>query len=309
MDLRMTTNAPEYGAAMIRFANGTGRVFSEVLAHEAEQQNFPSALYREFRKARPHERISEVAAGLFKGGQGLRRIQGSTLAPVANGLSLSALQKASDILGGAKSDLFQFRGRGGLQIAKLSLKAGKAGEKRGPGFLTGKSKTGWIGPNKGLRSFKVTPDQLTAAMNRQFGRVKDRTAEDWKTAPDRPRRLNLRALANYYEIRFRQSAALGGVMGIQWLSSTYVSAGASLNRFGSTKTEKRGNRSVPLGSIEFKGGQHGLESFTLTGYVPGTARVDARAGCVAKAIAYRAADLSTALSNHWKKHKADSRFG
>ncbi|WP_196301962.1 hypothetical protein, partial [Streptococcus pneumoniae] len=75
--------------------------------------------------------------------------------PATDGLSTRAVSRARDILGGQKSDFFEWRGNR-LQLAKVSLKAGRSGQKRGPGFMRGHSRTGYVNAKSGLRVSQLT---------------------------------------------------------------------------------------------------------------------------------------------------------
>lgn len=273
MSLFATSNARRYAASLRAYAVETGKSFGEALAREGP--DFKQELFNQFRTIRPQpEDIFNEAKGR---GFNVRRVSSTSLVKTSGGLSARAMNRAKEILGDQKSDMFRwvgsrlapvrFSGRGSRRI----LQGGRFGRRFAP---------------SALRAYQLTTDQLEATQ--QTPRYKAYGVK----------RLNLRALAVYLELTYRKRAAAGGTMAVQWLHKTWRRS-TSTRRL--RQLVQRSATNVPIGTVDFVFEGEDLREIIFTGTVPGTAQQAEAHGILDKVFEARAPRLSNAVLLHQQK--------
>ena len=272
-----TTNVREYTDMLRKYAEDTGKEIS--VAVQRELPDFSQELWKQFKAISPSPEAIEFSA----------RARGFSMGRLSNeytkssqGLSVRAIAAASRIMGGDKSDLFR--------VLNGSLVPVRFSSRRGNKVVRGR-RTGRQFSNSVLRANQL-PDQTVSASLQRFG-------ADVK-------RLNMRALATYYELVYRKRAAAGGWMALQWLNKVWRKG----NRFSAASgystllsTDKRRPDQLvnvddfgrTVGTIDFEVGQYGVENVALTGYIPGTAAQMQRHGILGRVASVRTAKLAVAI--------------
>lgn len=274
MNLFATSNARQFRANLSRYATETGKSMSQALAREGP--DFKMELYKQFRKIRPPR--ESILASAERRGFRVRRLRSTFLVRAAGGVSARALAKASELLGGQKSELFRPL-HGGLVPVRFSAR-GKHRRLQG-------GRTGRRFAKSALRAYQISSDQLAASL-----------AEDRKIGTG-IRRLNQRALAIYLELLYRQRASGGGTMAVQWLHKTYKrTTGRVLNR---GRLVQRSATGIPIGDVEFQVSENLLTGITFHGYVPGTAQQADKHDIINQAFAARGEQLLKAIKFHHDK--------
>lgn len=271
------SNAKQYANAIEKYANETGKTFAEALAREGP--DFRNELFNQFSAIRPKENLFDVAK---QRNYRVARQQSTFLVHSEGGLSQRAIDRAKAILGDQKSDMFRWIGSRLVPVRFSSRK--------GHGVLQG-GRSGTRFKDSALRAYQLSPEQL------------ERVSQSQKYKTYGVRRLNLRALAVYLELRYRQRAASGGTMAMQWLFKTWRKG----NSHERARLIQRSNTGVPVGTIDFVFDVSGnLSTIVFTGNVPGTGTEASKHGILDKVFAVRAPALLKAIQMHHAK--VASRF-
>ena len=283
--LTITSNAREFGANLDEYCRISSKGYEQALNNQAREFAVgPGGLYEQFRKIRP------TATSILDAAKGrnfrVLRKQSTSLVPVSGGLSARAMKKAKALLGGQKSELFRY-GSGG---ALLPVRFGTRGQRKGR-ILQG-GRTGYRFAKSALRGYQLSGKQLSDALNEKYSNGGKRG--------DNVRRLNIRALAVYLELRYRSRATHGGTMAVQWLFKQWKK---NLGKFGGkleSRSAAEGHKII--GTVEFEKDALGVvQSIAITGFTPGTEEQAAKHGIIDKAFVDRAKDLRTAIENAHKK--------
>lgn len=258
----------------MEYCNVSSKGFSDALA--AQGGNFSKELFNQFRQIRPaRNSIFDAAASR---GFRVARKSSTFLVPLSGNLSQRAIDRAKDLLGGQKSDYFKVMANGSL----APMRFGARGSHK---IITG-GKTGWraLQPGRsGLRAYQLAPSQLAATLG------------SYKSSGGDVRRLNFRALATYFELRYRQRAGYGGIMAIQWLNNTYK--WSAKGTFKTMQLVQRSATGLVIGTVNFETFGDTLTAIVFTGKVPGTPEEAASHNILDKVFAARAADLLQAIAN------------
>lgn len=282
MNIAVTTNSPQYAAAIRRYATETGKETGEALAREGP--DFRLELFRQFREIHPV--LGSIFAAARAREYRVARTKGSFLSPILKGVSKKARERARKLLGKQKSDLFRFVGSGvqGFGLAPVRFSA------RGRNKRLQGGRTGWRFAKSALRAYKLDADVLA-----------ERVREE-RQAGGGLRRLNLRALSVHYELLYRERAAAGGTMAVQWIHKTWRRGSRSRGRMA--QLVQRSNTGVGIGTVNFSYDRAGnLSDILFTGYVPGTGEQANRRGVVNRVFALRSAALLNAIRLHHEKAK------
>jgi hypothetical protein len=143
-----------------------------------------------------------------------------------------------------------------------------------------------------LQAYQLTPSQLAASLG------------SYKSGGGDVRRLNLRALSTYFELRYRQRA--GGIMALQWLNKTYK--WSAKGTFKTTQLVQRSATGLVIGTVDFETFGDTLTAIVFTGNVPGTPEEAERHGILDKVFSARAADLLQAIANVHAKAARESHL-
>lgn len=282
MKFAITTNANLYARSLSLYAAETGKTIGQAVAREGP--DFRTELFRQFRNIHPvPQSISDAAQAR---GFRVRRLNNTFLVKTENGLNTRAVNRAKELLGGQKSELFRPMA-GGLAPVRFS-------SRRGNRRLQG-ARTGWRFAKSALRAYQLPAHVLA-----------NRLEEDRKLGTG-IRALNLRALSVYLELLYRKRAAHGGTMAVQWLFKNY-----KYSPKGTYKTGTLIQRSVtnlPIGTLDFETDLNGnLQTIVFNGYVPGTAEQDQKHGVVSKVFGVRAQRLLGAIQQHNAKLARQSGY-
>lgn len=279
INLAVTSNARAYAENLRRYATETGKTLSQALAREGP--DFKQELFRQFQGI--HPTLGSIFAGAkARGFRVFRRGGGNELVRVAGGLSARAMSRARELLGDQKSDLFRFVGSG---VAGFGLVPVRFSARRGNKRLQG-GRTGWRFAKSALRAYQIPADVL-----------KERLIEEKKLGSS-VRRLNLRALAVHYELLYRERAAAGGTMAVQWMFRTWRRGGSRQQ----TQLVQRSVTGVPIGTVDFEFDRAGdLQGIVFRGYVPGTGQQAEKRGLLDRVFAARAPALLNAIQFHHAK--------
>ncbi|HVU07854.1 MAG TPA: hypothetical protein VHG89_04845 [Verrucomicrobiae bacterium] len=283
----IASNAKSYGNAIARYADETGKSFADALTREAP--DFRMELFRQFRAIRPAR--GSIAAAAKARGYRVARLSSTTLVPTEAGLSQRAINRARTILDGQKSDLF----RAGLGGNLRPVRFGARGSHR---VLLG-GRTGFRFSKSALRAYQLTAKQLAASLNEpmKYGAGEVSALKGMSIV-----RLNLRALAVYLELLYRERGAGGGAMAVQWLFKTWKSGSQH------SQLVQRSATGILMGTVDFDFDAAGnLQTVTFTGYVPGSATEAEKHGLLDKVFAARQAGLSRAIVLH--QQKVAQRYG
>jgi uncharacterized membrane protein len=282
MNFAVTTNANLYARSLSRYATETGKTISQAVAREGP--DFRTELFRQFRDIHPSPKGILNAAQAR--GYRVRRLNNTFLVKTANGLDARAVNRAKELLGGQKSELFRPLMNGLVPVRFSSQK----GNRRLQGGRTGRRFA-----QSALRAYQL-PAHILAA----------RLEEDRKLNTG-VRALNLRALSVYLELLYRKRAAQGGTMAVQWLFKNY-----KWSPKGTYKTGTLIQRSVtnlPIGTLDFDTDFNGnLQTIIFNGYVPGTGEEDQKHGVVSKVFGVRAQKLLGAIQQHNAKLARQSGY-
>jgi hypothetical protein len=268
MMLTATTDAPTLAKALMLYRGITGKSWGDILAHETKEWGFGlhEAMAKESPK--PSAVFDEAQARGYRMGR-----QSNSLTPSESGISRAALRRADDMMDGEKSEFFSVNSGGDvLQVRRVRF-SGRTGRRLTGGRFGNKFAAGSI---KGSDLGKYW-DDATA------------TAEEELAKDKSVKRLNRRALASAIEISLRQRAAKGHTMAVQWLPREYKNRRSALIKSGPLVV--RNQRGVTLGEVNFTRGTDGeISGATLSGYVPGTARLLEARAIVPRVEAARIAD-------------------
>jgi hypothetical protein len=270
LNLFVTSNASQYAANLFAYADETGKTIAEALAREGP--DFRTELYNQFRRI--HPRPDSIPASAKARGYRVRRLANSALVKVQGGVSQRALSRAAELLGGQKSDLFRWAGS--------SLVPVRFSARNGNRVLRGRSGRRF-GPSA-LRAYQLSPGQL------------QRVSQTERYKSYGVRRLNMRALAVYLELMYRQRASHGGTMGIQWLFKSWT---RTANR--PARMVQRSATGVPIGTVDFEFVADLLNTIVFNGYVPGSGVQAQRHGILDKVFAARSPRLLAAIRLHHEK--------
>jgi hypothetical protein len=275
MKLAVTSNAIAYADTIKLYADETGKTLPEALAREGP--DFKLELYRQFRAIQPTPLGSIFAAAKSRGWRVARK-NGSQLVGVAGGVSARALSRARELLHGQKSELFRFTG---TAIAGFGLAPVRFSARGGNKLLQG-GRTGWRFAKSALAAY-----QLPAKV------LREKRANDSLKSYG-VRRLNLRALAVHYELLYRERAAQGGTMAVQWMFQTWRKGSRMKGR--ASQLMQRSTTGVPIGTVDFEFGTDGeLSAIIFNGYVPGTGVQADKRGLVDNVFAARTPRLLKAI--------------
>ncbi len=280
------SNAQDYGNAIALYANETGKSFAGALAREAP--DFRTELFNQFRRIHP------PAGSIFNSAKGrgyrVARTRSTALVPTAAGLS-SAPSTAPKKFWAARKATCSGKGWAG---ALRPVRFGARGSHR---VLLG-GRTGFRFSKSALRGHQLSPEQLAASLGEwmKYGAGEVSVLKGMNI-----RRLNLRALATYLELTYRERGARGGTMAVQWLFKTWKKVS------GRAQLVQRSATGIPIGTIDFEFDAAGdLQTVVFNGYVPGTAAQAAKHGLVEKAFAMRVPALLRAIQ--LSHQKAASRL-
>jgi len=276
----LSSNARDYGNAISLYASETGKSFAEALAREAP--DFRTELYKQFRGLR-HKSGSIMGAAKARGYR-VARTHNTFLVPTASGLSQRAINRAKEILCGEKSDLFRWAG-GRLVPVRFS------GRARNSVLQGGRSGLRFAG--SALRAYQLSPETL------------DRVSQTARYKSYGVRRLNLRALATYFELAYRQRGAQGGTMGVQWLFSSWKKGNAKQR----AQLVQRSASGLPIGTVDFEFDLKGnLATVVFTGFVPGSGEQARGHDVLGKVFAVRIPALMRAIEMSHQKSLQRSRL-
>ncbi len=275
MQLHLNSNAEQFSENLNIYARETGKTISEALAREGP--DFAQELYTQFRTIHPNPQSIRAAAKsrLWH----VRRMESSALVPTEDGLSERAVEKAKELLGGQKSELFR-PGLAGLLPIRFSARAGHRRLQGG--------RTGFRFAKSALRGSQLTEDELTASLaeDKSFGGVK---------------RLNLQALSIYYELLYRGRGAQGGTMAVQWLFKTWRKGSSVAGRLSQLVQRSQASGHLPIGTVDFEFTGDNLETIVFKGLVPGTGVESDKHGILDRVYAQRAHRLLVAVQMHVDK--------
>jgi hypothetical protein len=278
--ISVQTNAKSYSDNIRRYADETGKSMADAIAREGP--DFRQELYRQFRAIHPNP--GDIFKAAASRGFKVSRNQSSFLVKTENGLSSRALNRAREILGGQKSDYFRWVGS---RLVPVRFSA------RGQNKILQGGRSGRRFASSALRAYQLTPSQFASV-----GKTDRFKAYD-------VRRLNLRALAVYLELRYRQRASQGGTMAVQWLFKTWK-RGNSQQR---AQLVQRSATNIPIGTVDFDADILGnLQTIIFNGFVPGTGAESEKHGVVSKVFAARASALSKAIQLHHDKIARQARL-
>jgi len=275
----MTSNASEFARNLDEYCSVSSKGYGVALNDQARNfcQDADGGLYSEFRKIRPKSDSILAAAK----GRNFRvaRMSSTSLVPTAGGVSARAMAKATQLLGGQKSELFN---ADNLKVVKF----GKSG--------VNKNRIIRRGGKSSLRAYQLTSEQLSAALNEPYS--------NGGKKGDNVRRLNLRALSVLLELLYRRNATHGGTMAIQWLHKQWKRNQWGQKIGGVLEARSAATGHQIIGTVEFKKGVSGsLESVIISGFVPGTAEQEQKHNILDKVFAVRSASLLQAIENAHKK--------
>lgn len=272
MNLFISSNAKAYGRAISRYAEQTGKTFSEALAREGP--DFRNELFNQFHQI--HPKAGSIFEAAKARGYRVHR-QNTFLVPTANGLSQRAINRAKEILDGQKSDWFRWIGG---RLAPVRFSARKTHR-----ILQG-GRSGRRFAASALRAYQLSPDD--------FARVSQ--SERYKSYG--AVRLNLRALATYLELTYRERGARGGTMAVQWLFKTWK-RGNSKQR---ARLVQRSATGVPIGEVDFEfDRRNNLQAMVFSGFVPGTVKEAQKHEILDKVFSARTPALMRAIELHHQK--------
>jgi hypothetical protein len=277
--ITVKTNAPAYARMIQSYATETGKSIEQALLREGP--DFANALYRAFKAISPSpDSISDAAkARGFRMGR-----RSNDFVQASAGLSEKAQAAAQRVLGGDKSDLFRvvagslvpvrFSGRAGHRL----LRGGRFGRRFAKGAL---------------RASELPPEALEASLNQPFATGDGTVGDDVK-------RLNLRAVATYYELIFRRRAAAEGFLAYQWLYKRWRAGSQTKGRPAELETKDADGKLT--GKVDFQTGAGGdVTAIVLTGYVPGTAEQLQKHGILESVAGSRIEALRNAIILHHQK--------
>lgn len=242
---------------MGRYAEATGKSMDDVMAKEAREMAF--GLWSELREISPRSQDMLAAA---KARNWRMKRRSTDFAPSVGGwVSKAAHERAKDLLAGDKSDYFRIRvsPTGSMIVRRVRFSARRNLKNR-----TNLSRV-LLG---GRKNNRYSRGALRAKDVSEFERKRALQANrDIKL-------LNTSQLAVTLELAYRQRAAMGHTMAMQWLPRVYRRRGGLVKR-GPLITNSRNGRL--MGRVDFDEDRDGnLSAITLRGMVPGTASVMAK---------------------------------
>lgn len=279
MNLAVKSNIDELSATLARYAQVTKKTPDNVLPKQARELDME--LYTEFHKVRPNP--ADIARATVARGFTTGRKQAGTLAKVdRTGVSVAAMARAKRLLEGAASDYFRVTENDGVPVVKPA----RVGV-RNPDKLLKGGRTGFkfAKSARGLLARYDIDNYYRGLTGDQIGNLRDKHKE--------LRRLNLRALSVAIETGYRARAAKGGTMSLQFLHQVYRKRSSSVVKQGPLVARTRAGQ--PIGRVDFERNSDGVSAITISGNVPGTAKVDARHGISAKAMGTRVRDMTDYL--------------
>lgn len=242
---------------MARYAEATGKSMDDVMAKEAREMAF--GLWSALKDISPRSQDMLAAA---KSRNWRMKRRSSDFAPSVGGwVSKAAHERAKDLLAGDKSDYFRVRvsPTGAMIVRRVRFSARRNLKNRtnlSRVLLGGRKNNRY---SKGaLRAKDVSEFEMARAL---------KANRDIKL-------LNTSQLAVTLELAYRQRAAMGHTMAMQWLPRVYKRRGGLVKR-GPLVVNSRANRL--MGRVDFNEDRDGnLSAITLRGMVPGTASVMAK---------------------------------
>lgn len=247
---------------MRKFAEVAKHSWARILAHESNEWRFE--LWKEFKKLSPSP--SKIYADAARRNFRVKRT-GNQITRAVNGVSAAADAAADKELAGQKSELFRVE----VNSSGVYVKPVRFAMKR-------------IRVLKGGRSGRKFSD--SARRSREVSDIETLS----QVVKDDPtiKVLNKRSLSVAMELGLRSRAAKGGTMALQWLGTNFKRRDSATVKKGPIVI--RSSKGIPLGKIEWHGGNTNNATVSMTGYVPGTAKQAGRHGIVGKVISVRIAD-------------------
>jgi hypothetical protein len=263
---------------MRKFAEVAKHSWARILAHESNEWRFE--LWKAFKKLSPTP--SKIYEDAKRRNFAVKRT-GNVITRAVNGVSAVADAAADKELAGNKSELFRVE----VNSSGVYVKPVRFAMKR-------------IKVLKGGRSGRKFSD--SARRSREVEDVAT-LAEVVKSDPT-IKVLNKRALSVAIELGLRSRAAKGGTMALQWLGSNFKRRDSATVKKGPIVI--RSSKGIPLGQIEWSGGDTDNAVVAMSGFVPGTAKQATKHGIVGKVIAVRIADRRKFILDRIEeiKHKA-----
>lgn len=275
MKFFLSNNAREFSASLARYSDETGKSMAQVLAREGP--DFRTELFNQFRKLHPQP--DSIFNDAQRRGFRVLRVRNTALVRTQNGVSQRALRRATEILGNQKSDLFR-----------------PLGSRLVPVRFSGRRHRNILQGGRSGRRFAKSALHRYQLSTEEFAHV--RQTQNYQVA--NVRRLNLRALSVYLELRYRRRGSHGGTMAVQWLFKEWRRNGY---RFSArARLVQRSATGIPIGTVDFEmDGKGRLQTISFTGYVPGTAEQAQKHGILESVFSARSSRLLNAIKLHHAK--------
>lgn len=180
------------------------------------------------------------------------------------GVSEAAEKLAREMMEGQNVQAFKENAYG-----LVPLKFGKGGISKNRVLMAGNS-----GGNKSWRRRGKSLHQLSDS-DLEDAAQKNAGYKDYKL-------LNVKAIANHIELKFRKRAAAGGLLRVQWLPKSWIKGLKRIRQMGMVYVN-RSNTNKVMGKIAYEN-----NSVTITSNVPGTAKFQ---GVIAGVLSDAAADM------------------
>jgi hypothetical protein len=292
MKIALTSNAKAFGKNLTEYAGVSSRGFSGALASEGS--DFAQEMFRQFRKIRP------AAGSIFNAaearGFSLSRRNSTKLVPTVGNLSQRAVNKAKALLGGQSSALFKKGFDHRIEpVVFSSQKSHRMVHLR------------QLYRGSGLLAFHLPGtivDKVISKYRQNNQRYEQFTGNKLMS------RMNLRALATYFELLYRSRATGGGTMAVQWLHKTwrkgawpngsnalgYMASPANVPRPPQLVVRSSGGKGIPIGTVDFEFSGNVLNAIVFKGYVPGTGEESSKRGILDTVFGLRANKLMGAIA-------------
>lgn len=274
---------------MWRYSDATNKSMDDVMAKEAREMAF--ALWEELKVISPRPDAMLQAA---RSRNWRMKRRGNSLVDSHQGwVSKAAYNRAKDLLAGDKSDYFRVRvsPTGAMIIRRVRLSARRQLRTKtnlSRLLLGGRQNNRYSAG--ALRAKDVSRHELTMALKA------DRSIKQ----------LNTSQLASTLELSYRQRAAMGHTMAMQWLPRLYRRRTGLVKRGPLVVNSKNGRL---MGRVDFEGDDSkGLTSITLSGRVPGTANIMAKYDIFPKVVKRLIADREIGIKKAIARN-AQAAFG
>jgi len=253
------------------YAAASGKAMDDILAQEARQMSWE--LYRQFRKLSP--KPADILGAAIGRSWRMGRV-GNALTSSHFGISAAADRRANALLEGQPSDYFRVTTDGGgmLKVRRVRFSGRRTFKTRtrlSPVLRGGRYGNKFAAGS--LRASQVSRFEIGQAM---------RTNRDIK-------RLNLGALSAAVEIAFRQRAAKGSTLAVQWLPKVYRTRKSSMVKNGPLIVNSPAT-GYELGRVSFFSSDGRLNRIRIDANAPGTSKVMVRSGVFAQVLAERVRD-------------------